>query len=675
MLYNSKFYRLAIVFAFLFILVSAVFIACKKEEDGQDNGNTSTNEITVSIFGSVRDGNGVALSGVTLKAGTSTITSDANGLFILENVKVPKGRYYVGAEKSGYFDSGRGGLANEGEHYSVNIVMLSHGTAANLNAATGGVVNTANNSSLNFPAGSIVTAGGQAYTGNVKVYSQYLMPGTASFEDRIPGGDLACQNANGELCPLVSYGMIGIELEDNSGNPLNIATGKTVKVSFPIASSQLATAPASIPLLSYNNEKGVWIQEGTATKNGNFYEGEASHFSWWNCDEIINPPAPIISGSVVDCNGSPLEGITVTVNGFYTLITDAQGQYSSWIPPGTYTIQVLSNNNGGLITSNSITVTIASSNVAAPLLTTTCTAYITAQAVDCNNNNTAAYGRTIGSFGSSNLFFSPTGSFQFFVPVNQSITVQLINGQANANKIITSGNLNTTIPGGTFTLCNQSGGCTGGPSTITDADGNIYNVVSIGNQCWMKENLKTTKYRNGSLIPGNLNETMWSLTTTGAQADYNDDTVNTVIYGKLYNGYAIAEPAGLCPAGWHVPTDADWNELVKFLDPGADTTTVNGVQSAIAGGKLKATGSLQLGTGLWQDPNIATNQSGFSGLATGFRLSDGTYVGLSSDGCWWTSTQYSTFDAGKFSLYFNLSSVSREPDGKVTGLSVRCVRD
>ena len=93
MLYNSKFYRLAIVFAFLFILVSAVFIACKKEEDGQDNGNTSTNEITVSIFGSVRDGNGVALSGVTLKAGTSTITSDANGLFILENVKVPKGRY------------------------------------------------------------------------------------------------------------------------------------------------------------------------------------------------------------------------------------------------------------------------------------------------------------------------------------------------------------------------------------------------------------------------------------------------------------------------------------------------------------------------------------------------------------------------------------------------------
>jgi uncharacterized protein (TIGR02145 family) len=672
MLYNSKIHRLAVLSALLFLVVSAVFIACKKDEDGQDNGNTSTTEITVSIFGSVRDGNGVALSGVTLKAGTSTISSDANGLFILEKVKVPKGRYYVSAEKSGYFDSGRGGLAKEGEYYSVNIVMLSRGTAANLNAANGGVVNTANNSSLTFPTGAIVTAGGQAYTGNVKVYSQYLMPGTASFEDRIPGGDLACQNANGELSPLVSYGMIGVELEDNSGNPLNIATGKTVSVRFPIATSQLATAPASIPLLSFDTNKGAWIQEGTATKNGNFYEGEVSHFSWWNCDVITNFPAPTISGNVVDCNGTPVSGVNVTVNGNFTLLTDSQGYYSSWIPPGTYTFQVLSNNNGGLFSSNPVSVTVSSGNVVVPVLTVPCPSFISVQAVDCYNNITPSYGRAVWSGGSSIVQFSSSGNFQFAVPANQSITVQLFDGISIVNSNITSGNLNSTVSAGNIILCNQggSGSCVGGPTTVTDIDGNVYNVVTIGNQCWMKENLKTTKYRNGSPITTNLNDTLWKTTTIGAMADYNDDTSNTAKFGKLYNWYAVADPAGLCPIGWHVPTDAEWNILIKFLDSGADTVTV-GSSSSIAGGMLKDNA-----TGLWYSPNVdANNVSGFTGLPGGARHTQGMYISIYSNSYWWTSTQNFSASAWNRNLGYLVGDVNRYYVPKNGGFSVRCVRD
>lgn len=667
--------RLASSISVLSLFIAIIFFSCKKDESADDNSNSTTTEITVSIFGSVRDGNGLALSGVTLKAGTSTITSDAYGLFILENVKVPKGRYYVSAEKSGYFDSGRGGLAKEGEHYSVNIVMLSRGTAANLNASTGGVVTTANNSSLTFPTGAIVTAGGQAYTGNVKVYSQYLMPGTASFEDRIPGGDLVCQNANGELCQLESYGMIGVELEDNSGNPLNIATGKTVSVRFPIATSQLATAPASIPLLSFDTDKGVWIQEGTATKNGNFYEGEVGHFSWWNCDVLNNPPVPTISGSVVDCNGLPVPGVTVTVSGRRTIVTDMQGQYSSWIPAGNHTFQVLNSNNGGLLSSSQVSVTVVSGNVTIPVLTVPCQAYVAAQAVDCQGINTPAYARAVWSGGYSNVLYSDSGNFQFTVPANQSITIQAFDGKANANMTIISSNLNTTVSLGNITLCNSGVGCGGGPNTVTDIDGNVYNVVTIGNQCWMKENLKTTKYKNGNVIPGNLSDAAWISTTNGAQADYNNDVANTTIYGKLYNWYAVADPAGLCPTGWHVPTVAEWNELVSFLDPGADTSLL--LQSTIAGGFLKETGTLQAGTGLWQTPNTnATNLSGFTGLPGGLRDTLGTYGGVNTTGNWWANTQSSTNAAFYYSIMYSNGYVARFQQTPINlGFSVRCVRN
>ena len=218
---------------------------------------------------------------------------------------------------------------------------------------------------------------------------------------------------------------------------------------------------------------------------------------------------------------------------------------------------------------------------------------------------------------------------------------------------------------------NGAGVCTGGPSTVTDVDGNVYNVVTIGNQCWMKENLKVSKYRNGDPIPGNLSNAAWSSTTGGAQADYDNDPTNKAIYGKLYNWYAVADPRGLCPTGWHVPSDAEWNELVKFLDPGADTSF-----STIAGGMLKATGTLQAGTGLWETPNTdATNSSGFSGLPGGRRNDGGTYYGVGVDGSWWSSTQSSAAGAWYRYLYRNDGNVYRSNSYMRNGFSVRCVRD
>ena len=176
-------------------------------------------------------------------------------------------------------------------------------------------------------------------------------------------------------------------------------------------------------------------------------------------------------------------------------------------------------------------------------------------------------------------------------------------------------------------------------------------------------------------LTGNLSNAAWSSTTGGAQADYDNDPTNKATYGKLYNFYAVADPRGLCPTGWHVPSDAEWNELVKFLDPGADTSG-GSTQSTIAGGMLKATGTLQAGTGLWETPNIdATNSSGFAGLPGGYRFNGGSYNDIGLYGYWWSSTQESTTNAWLRYLGYNNGNVFRLNYDKRDGVSVRCVRD
>lgn len=129
--------------------------------------------------------------------------------------------------------------------------------------------------------------------------------------------------------------------------------------------------------------------------------------------------------------------------------------------------------------------------------------------------------------------------------------------------------------------------------SITDADSNTYNTVTIGSQCWMAENLKTKTYLNGDPILSNLSGSEWTNTTSGAYQISSD------IYGNLYNAYAVADERHICPAGWHVPSASEWDELLIYL---------GGEENA--GGSMKETG-----TSHWLDPNVgATNESGFTAL-------------------------------------------------------------
>ncbi len=205
------------------------------------------------------------------------------------------------------------------------------------------------------------------------------------------------------------------------------------------------------------------------------------------------------------------------------------------------------------------------------------------------------------------------------------------------------------------------------PSTVTDIDGNVYNTVLIGSQCWMAENLKVERYRNGNNINTGLSNIAWEVTGSGAFAVYNNLASNKATYGLLYNWYAAVDFRGLCPVGWHVPTDAEWTELTDFLGG-----------SSVAGGKMKTTGTLAAGTGLWLAPNsAATNSSGFFGLPGGLRGVSGSYFGEGLLGYWWSSSETLTFgfDAFNRSLYYLDGNAYIDDPEKPAGFSVRCLLD
>jgi len=208
------------------------------------------------------------------------------------------------------------------------------------------------------------------------------------------------------------------------------------------------------------------------------------------------------------------------------------------------------------------------------------------------------------------------------------------------------------------------------PEIVSDIDGNEYNTVKIGGQVWMKENLKTTKLNDGTAFPLVTGYTEWfSLTTPGYCWYDNNEATFKDDYGAMYNWYAV-ETGKLCPSGWHVPTDGDWQQLVLFIDPDAG----NGFgESAMTGGKLK-----EKGTAHWLSPNQgASDNYGFSALPGGFRLSylDLDYNSIREYGAWWSSTPYSDTKAWIVDMGYDYDKIYRYASFKTPGFSVRCIKD
>jgi uncharacterized protein (TIGR02145 family) len=211
-----------------------------------------------------------------------------------------------------------------------------------------------------------------------------------------------------------------------------------------------------------------------------------------------------------------------------------------------------------------------------------------------------------------------------------------------------------------------------GTSTVT-YDGFTYNTVQIGNQCWLKENLRTTKYNDGTSITNVTDNATWTSTTSGAYCCYSNSTSNCTTYGALYNWYAVTT-GKLCPSGWHVPSDAEWKTLEMYLGMTQAQADATGWRGTDQGSKLAGSANLWTDGVLDQNANFGT--SGFSALPGGYRdYSGGSFYGLGYDGYWWSSTEYGGSDAWYRYLYYYNANVGRYNDYKRNGFSVRCLRD
>lgn len=195
----------------------------------------------------------------------------------------------------------------------------------------------------------------------------------------------------------------------------------------------------------------------------------------------------------------------------------------------------------------------------------------------------------------------------------------------------------------------------------------VFTSVKIGKQTWMVKNLDLATYRNGDAIPNVSNEAEWAALTTGAWCYYKNDSVTyAATYGKLYNWFAVNDPRGLAPAGWHVPSDAEWNTMETSLG-----------NKSVTGLKMK-----EPGTTHWQTPNTgATNSSGFSALPGGFYISGDfgadiqVFDNVGKYAYWWSSNVKNVYYASCFSLSYNTNRIHRDNHVKMYGMSVRCIRN
>jgi uncharacterized protein (TIGR02145 family) len=203
---------------------------------------------------------------------------------------------------------------------------------------------------------------------------------------------------------------------------------------------------------------------------------------------------------------------------------------------------------------------------------------------------------------------------------------------------------------------------------IKDFDENYYNIVTIGSQTWMAENLETTSLNNGDPIQTRTNPSEWVNLATGANQIpgycwYDNEISNKQEYGALYNFWA-ADAENLCPTGWHVPNGDEWFSLILTLDPGANPDMFIGPLSTTAGGELKEAGTVH-----WLSPNDATNGSGFTALPGGYRDNSGAFSRIGERGFFWLN------DLQSRALFYNNSSVTGSEGSLPSGRSVRCLKN
>jgi len=405
-----------------------LFNSCDPSENTSSDANFSENfgaSVSRDFIGQVVDADNNPIQGVAVKIGTTSVQTDINGVFIINEAFVHEKFAFITAKKAGYIDGSRSMVPTSGKN-NVRIMLIQDTPLQTIQSGVSSEVSIYSGTKVTFD-GAFMDENGNAYSGAVAVSMFHLTPSDANIDKLMPGM-LYAQNENGQAGVLETYGMMHVELKGSNGQKLQIATGHTAQITMRIDNSQLATCPSTIPLWHFDEENGYWKQEGSATKNGNYYVGNVSHFSWWNCDSFSS--TTYLTVTVVDGNGSPLSnvGVSLVVNSTnfnsYIQYTDNNGQVSGLIPSNQALTFNAHNSCGIFYSSNigSFSNNTNLTNITIPNNSTFKSTTVKGTLLKCDNTN-VTNGYILMNYGNYKLLKAVTnGEFSFNTTYCASLT-------------------------------------------------------------------------------------------------------------------------------------------------------------------------------------------------------------------------------------------------------------
>lgn len=473
------------------IVLSALLSACGSDPSGPDSPTTTT-----SIFGRVFDEEGKPVAGATVKGYGALTTTDADGIFILNNLSVPSERCFITCSASGFFDGVRAAKPRSGAATPIEITLIRQTVVGTVNSQNPAAIELNNGGVIQLPANGVKSENGTAYNGKIEVLARLLRPDSEDFRQLFPG-DIVAQRTDGTETTLLSYGMMIVELRTPDGQPLNLATNATATLTFPIPTDMAASAPSTIALWYFDKTIGKWKEEGTATKIGKTYQGSVSHFTPWNCDVAMREPCRLHL-RVVTPDGRPVGGAKLIV-GQVIMTTDGDGHLWSYGTTNT-TAYVDPNQNYG-IGSEVIDISCVEGGLVERTIVVQA-ATVTGALKDCDGKPVAGLVRVLAVTGTPNTV-AVFGQFGLLVPANQSLSV-FVNG-GNLSVSVNPLQAGQTISVGDLLLCKK-------PKIINIGSTYTYNLAAIdSNGVEITGSTASIIHRvaqSGSTIAGNNNVTV-----------------------------------------------------------------------------------------------------------------------------------------------------------------------
>lgn len=323
------------------LLAFCMFLCCQKTDTpatpAPGKGHI-VETVQASIAGRITDDQQAPVAGARVTVGLTQTTTDINGTFSFDNLRVDRTATLVAVEKEGFFEGLRTIIVTEGKQHEVSIQLLKRTLAGSFSGSVGGTIHIPDaGGAIAFEANTLMNpANRSGYTGTVTVHAAFINPTAPNFQEILPG-TLRGIDVNNNIMGLQSFGMMAVELSGANGEKLQLAGGKKATMRFPIPATLLGEAPATIPLWFLNDSTGLWQEEGFATRIGGEYVGQVGHFSFWNVDA----PFPVIefSATIKGSQQLPLAGTLVTIsssNGISNIsgsgYTNAEGVASGLIP-------------------------------------------------------------------------------------------------------------------------------------------------------------------------------------------------------------------------------------------------------------------------------------------------------------------------------------------------------